>query len=66
MDQTPTLAKRYAYLQQRSTLSASPPSLELQVLLDPVGYVDPINILPLFLWDPVAGRKRMGEILTEA
>lgn len=36
-----TMTKRCACLQQRSTLPASPLSLEMWVLLSPVGYVDP-------------------------
>ena len=38
MAQTPTLAKWGAYLQQRSALSSSPLSEELQCLLGPVIY----------------------------
>ena len=42
---TPTSTKCHADLQQRNTLSASPLSLELWVLLDLVEYVDPPNAL---------------------
>lgn len=45
MAQIPTLTKWPAYLQQRRALSASPLSLEMQVLLGPVECVNPPNAL---------------------
>lgn len=51
MAQTPTVTKWHVYLQKRSTLSASPLSLEIQVLLGPIEYVDPLNALaPIPVW----------------
>lgn len=51
MAQTLTVTKWHVYLQQRSILSASPLSLEIQVLLGPVEYVDPPNALtPIPVW----------------
>ena len=63
MAQTPMLTKWHAYLQQRSTLSASPLPLEMQVLLGPVEYVDPPNApTPIAVVVPVNCREEIGEI----
>lgn len=43
MAQTPTLTKWHAYLQQRSVLSQSPLSLQMQQLLGSVKHIDPPN-----------------------
>ena len=63
--QTPTLTKWHAYLQQRSTLSSSPLSLEMWGLLGPVEYVDlPDAPNPQLLWwhlSPVKGE--LGKFL---
>ena len=67
MAQTPTLTKWYAYLQQKSTLSTSPLSLEIQGLLRPVNYVDPPDApasIPMVT--PVVCRKGVGEIPADA
>lgn len=59
--QMPTLAKWHAYLHQRSTLSTSPRSPELWVLLGSVAYEDPPNALaPIPVVGPVACRVRVG------
>ena len=44
--QMPTLAKWWAYLQQRSTLSTSPLQAQLQEVLGPVSYADEKSTAP--------------------
>ena len=67
MAQTPSLTKRHAYLQQRNLLSASPLSLEIWGLPDPVEYVDPANAsTPIPVAAPAACREGLGEIPTDA
>lgn len=56
----PTWTKWHAYLQQRSTLSASPLSSELWVLLAPVKYVDAPNTSAPILWWPLQPVGREG------
>ena len=65
--QTYTLTNCHAYLQQESTLSTSSLSLEIQVLLGPVEYVDlPKAPAPIPAVAPVASREGMEEIPTDA
>lgn len=63
MAQTPTLTKRHVYMQQKSTLSASPLSLEIQVLLSPVEYEDALNAsIPIPVAAPAVCREGVEEI----
>ena len=63
MAQTPTLTKWHAYLQQRGTLSASPLSLEMQVLLSRVECPVPPNApIPIPVVAPVVCREGIKEI----
>lgn len=61
--QTPTLTKQHAYMQQKSTLSASPLSLEIQVLLSPLEYEDALNAsIPIPVAAPAGCREGVEEI----
>lgn len=44
MAQIPTVTEGHDHLQQRDPLSAIPLSIEMQVLLDPIGYVGPAGV----------------------
>lgn len=67
MAQTHILTKWQTCLQQRSTLSISPLSLDMWVLLSTVEYVNPPNV-PALITVPasVACRDRVEEIPTDA
>ena len=57
------MTKWHAYMQQKSTLSASPLSLEIQVLLSPVEYEDALNAsTPIPVAVPAAYREGVEEI----
>ena len=67
MAQTPTLTKRHGCLQQRSTLSASPLYLEMQVILSLVEYVDlPNTPSPNPLVASGVHKEGMGETPADA
>lgn len=63
MSQTPTLNKWHAYFHQRSTLSARPLALEMQVLLGSLEYKDPPNApTPIPAVVPAVCRAGLGGI----
>lgn len=64
--QIPTLSKWRAYLQHRSTLFSSPLSLEMQVVLGPVEYVDPLNVLTSIPLGALLACREVEESPTDA
>ena len=57
----PTLAKWWAYLQQRSALSTSTLWAELQEVLGPVIYVDEKSIAPVLIEEMEASSLHKGQ-----
>lgn len=62
MAQTFTLIKQHVCLQQKSALSASPPSPEMWMLPGPVVYIAPLDTLTLIpVVAPAACREVVGK-----